>query len=228
MRIFLFILCLFPSTLWAENAPGQITVTGQGRADAQPDMAMISVGVSSQAASAKQALAQTNSATARVLERLKAAGIAARDLQTGALSLSPRWDQRGEPGQERAITGYLATNSVRVRVRQLADLGKMLDTAVELGANQFNGLSFGLQDPGPQTDKARRAAVADALARARLYAAAAGVKLGPILSISEAGVTPPPMPQMRSMAAAEAVPLAPGEVTLEASVTVVFAIGQAE
>lgn len=227
MRALILILCIFPAVLWAQNAPGQITVTGEGQVAAAPDMATISLGVTSQAASASQALSQTNAATARVLDRLKAMGIAARDMQTDGLSLSPRWDQRSASGQEPTITGYVASNSVRVRVRDLSSLGQTLDTTVGLGANQFNGLNFGLQDPRPSTDKARRAAVADALLRARLYATAAGVELGAILSISEVGNARPPILEMRSMAAADAVPVAQGELTVSASVTVVFAIGKA-
>jgi len=226
MRSLVIFLCLFPAALWAQTGPATITVTGEGQVAAAPDMAMISVGVTSQAATASAALLETSTATARVLGRLKAAGIEARDLQTQGLSLSPMWQQRNDQINAPKISGYVASNTIRVRQRELSKLGDTLDSTVGQGANQFNGLSFGLQDPRPTTDAARREAVKDALSRANLYAAAAGVELGQILSISEPSNNAVPEMALARFAASDGVPIAEGELMVTASVTIVFAISQ--
>lgn len=110
-------------------------------------------------------------------------------------------------------------------MRDLSALGSVLDAVIADGANSFQGLNFGLQDPEPTLDEARRRAVADGLRKAALYAAAAGVRLGPLTSLSEAGSNQP-RPEMMQAArmSSDAVPVAPGEVTVSASVTMVFAI----
>ncbi len=227
MRILLVFLFLFPATLWAEAAPPTITATGEGRVAVAPDMATISVGVTTQQKTAAATLAENNKATAAVLERLKADGVAPRDLQTSGLSLSPLWDRQISQSSQNnppKISGYVASNTIVVRLRDLAKLGEILDSTVGQGANQFNGLSFGLQDPKPSEDAARRAAVADAMARAHLYASAAGVRLGRILSISEPSSRAVPEMAMARMAASDGVPIAEGELSISAQVTIVFAI----
>lgn len=210
----------------AETAPppARITVTGEGRVDAAPDLATISLGVTTEAKSAAGALAANSTAMAAVLERLRAAGIAERDLQTSGLSVNPVWTGYDQSGRKPEIAGFQAANVLSVRVRALDSLGAVLDAAVKDGANTLNGLSFGMAEPQPLLDEARKRAVADARRKAELMAAAAGVRLGAVESISEAGGYQPPMPQFRaeSAMAAEAVPVAQGEVSLAASVTVVW------
>lgn len=208
------------STALAQTPPASLTVTGTGSVGAEPDMATITLGVTQQAATASAAMAQTSAQTLRILTGLEGAGIAARDVQTTNLSLQPNWVNRSSGRAQ--IDGYVAANTVMVRVRDLPALGEVLDKVVGLGANTFSGLSFGLQTPEPKQDEARRAAVLDAMRKAQLYAEAAGVNLGPVLSITEAGgATPRPM---MMEAARSAVPVAAGEVSLSASVTVVFAL----
>ena len=203
------------------DPPGLITVTGEGRVDSRPDMATVTLGVETMADTANAALAENTGATQKVLEKLKASGIAARDIQTSNLTLGPRWDHQS--GQAPKMAGFVASNMVTVTVRELNMLGGVLDAVVSNGANTFNGLSFGLTDPRPKQDEARRAAVADAMARAKLFADAAGVKLGPLQSLSEGG-SYAPMPRFASapMVASEAVPVAEGEVSVMANVTMVF------
>jgi len=113
---------------------------------------------------------------------------------------------------------------VTVRVRALDSLGGVLDAAVGQGANNLYGLSFGLQEPEPKLDEARRDAIADARRKAELYALAAGVTLGEVVSISEQTGYDRPMPEMRaaSFAKDSGVPVAEGELSLTASVTVVY------
>ena len=198
----------------ADDMPRQITVTGEGRVEAAPDMATISLGVTHENEQAKLAMEATSDAVARILERIAAMGVAPRDMQTRALSLSPVWSERtASDGNRARITGFVASNTVMVRVRDLASLGRILDAVIEDGANDFNGLEFDVQNPEPLMDEARRAAVADAMARAALLAEAAGVTLGPVQSISEQGGMRP-MGAMMDMAMRESgVPIAAGEVS---------------
>jgi hypothetical protein len=163
-----------------------------------------------------------------VLERLASAGIEARDVQTTGLSVNPNW-QHYSSGDAPRISGFVANNGVTVRVRALDGLGAVLDAAVQDGANQLNGVEFGLQEPRPTQDEARRRAVADARARAELLAEAAGVKLGAIRSINETMAAPMPMPAFRmaaDAAPAAPVPVAAGEVATTANVTIVWEIAQ--
>lgn len=211
---------------WAEEAGRRIAVTGEGQVEAAPDMATITLGVTQQAAEAQAAMQATNEAVSAVLERLAGLGIAPRDLQTRELSLSPVWSEPGGSGETtRQITGFLASNTVVVRVRDLQALGGVLDAVLAEGANAFNGLRFGMQDPAPLMAEARRRAVADAMAQAELLAGAAGVELGPVLSIGmQGGGAPVPERALRMSAAS--VPVAAGELSVSASVTMVFGIGE--
>jgi len=202
---------------------GQITVQGEGRVENAPDMAVITLGVTTPGDSAAVALAANSAAIAQVLANLKAAGVADRDIQTTGLSISPDWQSDSFKSSSR-IAGYIASNMVTVRVRALDTLGATLDAAVKDGANTLNGVEFALLDPAPALAEARRRAVADALAKAGLLAEAAGVKLGSIRAIHEGGGAQPPMPMMRMSAdqAMGAVPVAAGALTTSAMVTIVW------
>jgi uncharacterized protein YggE len=211
------------------RAGPEITVTGEGSVARAPDMATISVGVTAEAKTAAAAMAQASAQLGAVLKRLIADGIAERDMQSTGLNLSPRWQSgSASSGQPRKIVGFVASGTILVKVRALGRLGNVLDDVVKDGANRLHGLSFGLAEPGPVEDAARKAAVADAMRKAALYATAAGVKLGPVQSIAEAGGSAP-VPMLRaapmSMAAAP-VPVAQGEVTVKAKVRMVFAIAE--
>ena len=207
--------------------PARITVTGEGRVDAAPDMATITLGVTSEGTTATAAMAANSAQLAQVLANLKAAGIADRDLQTTGLALNPNW-QSNDNGSNLRIVGYVASNILTVRVRALAGLGAALDAAVKDGANTVDGVSFGLADPDPVLDEARRRAVTDATRRALLLTEAAGVSLGAVVAINEGGGSFAPAPMFGKAVGmtAEAVPLASGEVSLSASVTMVWEIGQ--
>lgn len=212
------------SPLWAETT-GQITVTGEGSVFAVPDMAVITMGASAEAETAKEAMDQTSDITTAVLDRLTEAGVAERDMQTSDLSLSPLWSNRSSSENRPSIDGYQASNRVTVRVRDLESLGTILDAVLTDGANELGGLEFTLSDPEPLMNDARIKAVADARARAKLLADAAGVELGALISLSETGARAP-RPEMLSMARASdsVVPVAQGEAELRASVTLVYEI----
>lgn len=205
---------------------GQITVTGEGRVQAAPDMATITLGVTTQGTTAAEAMAANSTELAKVMDRLTASGIAARDMQTTGLSLYPEWRPSAD-GQSQQIGGYTASNTLTLRIRALDSLGGVLDSAIQDGANTLNGVEFGLANPRPAEDEARKLAVADARARAELLAAAAGVQLGAIESISEAGAMSDPRPMMRMSAeAAGAPPVAGGEIATIAAVTIIWDIAE--
>jgi uncharacterized protein YggE len=211
-------------TATAKDTKGEIVVTGIGEVTLPPDIATLSIGVVTGAETATEALAQNSAAVEALLAQLAAAGVAPEDIQTSGLSVNPVWVY-GDQTTPSRITGYSATNGVAVRVSDLAGLGALLDKAVSAGANTLNGLSFGLSDSSAALDQARRAAVADALRRADLYAQAAGVQLGSLLEITEGGGYSP-QPAFAAMAEEKAVPIAAGQVSVTASVTVTYAIAK--
>ena len=204
---------------------GRLTVVGSASVAQSPDIARITLGVSTQDETAAGALSQNSTAMQAVLAQLKAAGLAEADIQTSGLTVGPNWvyPQDGAPPK---VSGYSANNMVTAKVSDLANLGKVLDAVVKDGANQLNGINFDLQNPKPVMDEARKAAIADARAKAALMAEAAGVKLGKVLHIQEGSNYGAPRPEMRmAMAApADGVPIAQGEVNLEASVTIIYEI----
>lgn len=212
----------------AVRAAPSMTVTGEGSVARAPDMATISLGVTTEAKTAAAALSQASERLGGVLKRLEADGIAGRDIQSTGINVSPRWENgSASVGRPAKIAGFMASGSISVKVRALGRLGTVLDDAVKDGANLLSGLSFGLAEPGPAEDAARKAAVADAMRKAALYAKAAGVKLGPVQSIAETGGrTPVPMLRAAPMSlAATPVPVAQGEVQVKAELRMVFAIG---
>jgi uncharacterized protein YggE len=220
---------LLGSALWSPALAAdtaRITVTGEGSVEAKPDMATINLGVTTEGTTAAEAMAANSVQLGAVLEQLRAAGIEDRDLQTSGLSLNPNWQQpQGEMNPR--IVGYLAMNQLTVRVRDLESLGTVLDRSIQDGANTFNGLTFGLEDPVPVLNEARKLAVADAMARARLLTGAAGLVLGPVVAITEGGASiPMPMFRMADAEFARAVPVAAGEILTSASVTMVFELSQ--
>ncbi|MEM7497235.1 MAG: SIMPL domain-containing protein [Pseudomonadota bacterium] len=229
-------LALMAATLAAPvPAPAQdageprrtITVQGAGETTAVPDMAHITLGVTTEARSAARALDENSAAMTSVMDALSAAGIESRDIMTASVNLNPVYDQRPDQSGRRAIRGYRASNQVRIRVRALESLGSTLDAVANAGATDIHGISFGLSEPEAAMDAARRDAIADARRRATLYAEAAGAALGPVLTISEVGIARPfPMQSdmMMRAEAAMAVPVSPGEQSIGASITVVYAL----
>jgi uncharacterized protein YggE len=199
-----------------------IELIGEAETHAAPDTAFVSFGVTTEAETAAAALAANNTAMRQALDTVKAEGIAARDVQTSGLVLAPRYGSEQPPNKsERRIIGYTATNAATVRVRDLAKLGSLLDQIVKAGANQIRGIDFDIADRARLMDELRRRAVADARAKANLYAAAAGVKLGPLVRLTEEGA-PSPSPLRRKAMAAASVPVEAGELTLTMRVRMVW------
>lgn len=201
--------------------PRRIVVTGEGRVEAAPDLATLTAGVQTEATDAAAALGATSAAMEGVLAALAAAGIAPQDMQTSQLSVDPLWADDGA-GTAR-VRGYSASNLVTVRVRDVARLGAVIDAAGAAGANRVFGIGFEIAEPRAQLDAARERAVADARARAELLARAAGVTLGPVLSIREGGA-PAPGPMFARVEMDAAPPVAEGVVGIAAQVEIVYAI----
>ncbi len=221
-------LTLAGTTARADEALRTISVTGLGEVTATPDIAHATVGVRTVAKTARAALSENSTTMAAVLDALRSRGIADRDMRTTNVSLHPRWRTEVTENGTRAqvLTGYEAANLLRVTCRDLSKLGELLDALAGAGANEMRGISFDIDNKGKLMDEARAIAVRNARAKAQLYAREAGVSLGAVLSISEAGV-PAPLHRSRAMAemaVAASVPIAEGEQTVSASVSMTFAI----
>jgi uncharacterized protein YggE len=161
-----------------------ISLSATGTVKTTPDKVDITTGVTTEGQTARDALDKNTEAMTKVVDGLKSAGIAPEDIQTTNFSVSPIYEQKKQ-GQAAFITGYRVTNSVHITVRDTKKLGEILDTVVSLGANQIGSISFGVSEPEALKDEARKQAMRNAIADAKLYAETAGVELGPVLTITE-------------------------------------------
>jgi uncharacterized protein YggE len=215
--------------------PPAITVTGKASSEVVPNIAMIFLGVHSEKLSAAEASAATAKAVQAVVDEIKARGIEAKDIQTYSATLSPVYDEIRDLVSNGRITGqklrgYAAHSELRIKVRQLAQLGGLVQQLIEKGANQLNGIEFAYDKKEGAYDALRANAARDAQHQAQVYAEALGVKLGRILEIGapqthwRAGEMA--MPRMAAAAkaapAAVAIPIEPGVLTLETEVQVVW------
>jgi uncharacterized protein len=196
-----------------------IVVSGTGKLSAAPDTAQLTLGVVSQAATLAEATGDAARRMGAVLARVKSFGVADADITTVVYSVEPRMApmdpaRRDEPPR---IVGYQVTNIAQVTVRKLADAGPILDAAVGAGANSVRGIRFTLADPDKAQSQARAQAVADALAKTRQLASAAGVRLGPVLSIRETTISQP-IPMRAMSVRADATPIEPGQLDVVVSV----------
>jgi len=209
----------------ADEPVRRMTVTGTGEVSGRPDMADVTVGVETDAETARAGLDANNAAMTRVMAAMADLGIAEKDLQTSGFSINPRYEQKPNSNEPPRLVGYQVRNQLHVAVRDLDKLGQVLDAAVTQGSNRIDGLAFGFAAPESMLDEARKRAVADARRKAQIYAEGLDLKLGSILSVDEAGGGGPPRPMFaRALAAAPAVPIAAGESTLQVQVNVVWQI----
>lgn len=203
--------------------PRTISMAGHGEVRSAPDMAQVTAGVTTSATTAAQALAANTARMKTVFAALQKLGIPEKNIQTVNFSVSPQYATGNNEAPR--LTGYQVNNDVSVRLEDVTRLGSALDALVGAGANQMNGISFDIREPAPLLDKARARAIADARQRAETYAKAAGVTLGPIQSISESGGEVRPLLRMAPMTfAAKAVPVAAGEQSVTADVSMVWEI----
>lgn len=218
----------------AANAQASITqtiagtrldVSATGEVRRVPDVAIITAGVVTKAATAELALQQTATRMQRVRTALKAAGIQDRDIQTSSVSLNPEY--RYENNQAPQLTGYTASNQVTVRFRDIARSGKILDALVAQGANQINGPTLTIDQPEAALDEARSRAIAAGKARADLYARSMGMRVVRVVAVSESGgfapPPPPPMPMMmQARGERDSTNIDPGEQKLQVNLAMTF------
>lgn len=206
-----------------------VIVSGRGEVAAKPDRAVINTGVGVQEPTAEAAMRRCAQLMQSVVDTITKLGIPNERVQTAHVSLSPVYDQsRNIPeGREPRIVGYRADNTVRVQIEDLTKIGPVLDAVVKSGANQAFGISFEIKDDKAARSQALRDACTDARAKAATIAESLGMTLGELLEVNETGVqiTPPrPMPAYARMALDSSTPISPGEVSVDASVTIRYAL----
>jgi uncharacterized protein YggE len=211
----------------SERLPGPtVTATGSAQVAVEPDRAVVRLGVMAEAPEAAAAQSQVNATMQAILRAITSLGVAERAIRTEGLSLSPVYgDLRPVPNQqgerEPRIVGYSASNVVTVALDDLEKIGPVVDGAIEAGANQLQGISFEAREDDAARAAALRMAVQDARAQADAIAAAAGMRVAGLREIVAGGadVRPPqPYPAAR-FALAEATPIQPGQVEVQATVT---------
>ena len=204
----------------------KLDVSATGKVTRVPDLAIISAGVVTRAATAVAAIEQNADRMERVRAALKRAGIEDRDIQTSSINLNPEY--RYEQNKPPKLVGYSASNQLNVRFRDIRNSGKILDALVAEGANQINGPTLTIDKPEAALDEARSKAIAVGRARAELYARTLGMRVVRLLSVSETGgyQVPPPMPYMMRTEAASVgnadTKIDPGEQELQVSLAMAF------
>lgn len=214
-----------------EAPPGaaRLSLSVNERIEADPDLAIVTGGVMTTAPTATEALRQNSEQMQRVIAAVRRAGIAERDVQTVGVNLNAQYDYQGRrDGQPPRFIGYQASNSVQLRVKDIARLGPILDSLVESGANQINGPTFTLENPDELLAQARLKTVAKAQTSANAYARTAGFRSARLIGIDEAGsnygnndiiVTGS---RMESAPAVAAPPISPGQVRQSVTVNFTF------
>ncbi len=201
-----------------ESAERTVTVVGDSSVLVKPDVAWLNIGVETFGSMATDATQQNQDKTDQVMASLQNLGTADQDIQTVAYTISPEYSsEEGQPGQ---VIGYRVTNTVRVTVRNLDQVGQVLDAVTQAAANNIYGITFGMQDQAAPQAEARAKAVADAQARAEDLVRLAGYQLGYLLSISEdVRDSPAPLANTASVA-----PIQPGQLEVHSQVQVTYAL----
>ncbi len=205
-----------------------MSVTGIGEVALKPDIAYINIGVRTEKDTASEAMTQNSTDTQAVVNALKAAKVADADIQTSNFNIyaNNRMDTEGKP----VGTTYIVENTVYVKVRDLTQLGNLLDAVVKAGANNINSIQFDAVDKTKATTDARAAAVKAAKAQAEELAAAAGVSLGSIQTISYYDTVPGPFYENKGMGGGAAdvmsmaAPINPGTLKISVNVTLTYEI----
>lgn len=241
-------LTLATGLLWAQDKsrgaprdaederPPLLIVSGTGSVEVRPDEATVRLGAVAQAERASAAQQEVNRIVGDIIDAVQDAGIAEERIQTASISLGPVYEQRapGGPPTEPRIVAYRASNTVSVRVDQLERVGPVIDSAMKAGANQLEGIAFGLKDDGPARQDALTRAAEEARAKARVLARATGVELSGIEQVSEGGSHVMAEPRRREFyaqgarAAAMPTPVQPGELTVSATVTIHYRIAETD
>lgn len=209
--------------------PGTLMVAAQADVRVTPDMATVNAGVVTQAVTAADAMKENSTKMQAVFAALKKAGIADKDMQSAGINISPQY--KYAENMPPVVTGYQASNTVNVMLRDIANIGGVIDALVGQGVNQLNGPTFDVADKDAALDKARTQAVDKARARAQLYAQAAGVKITRLQNLSEQSMMTPPQPhpamyKMDMAQGSASTPVAAGEVLLSVTVGMTYEISQ--
>jgi uncharacterized protein YggE len=201
-----------------------ISVSGNGQVYITPDIAYINIGVHSEAPVVTDALDENNRQAQAVSNILQELGVAAEDIQTTAFNVYPM--QEYGPMGEAMNTTYAVDNTVLITVRDLANLGAMLDAVVQAGANNIHSIVFDAQNKEQAYTEARKMAVDDARKQAEELAAAAGVKVGKVIGISaySGGPLPAYEAKVYSGQGGNQVPVAAGQIVITIDANVTFAI----
>ncbi len=214
----------------AETAP-VVTLTVTESVEAAPDVATVGTGVQTRAPTAAQAMRDNAAKTEKLIAALAKAGIAKKDIQTSGINLNAQYDysnrNNGE-GQPRFL-GYEASNQLTVKLRDVKQVGSLLDAMVAAGATNVNGPSFSIEDPSPLHQQARGTALKTAKAQADFYAQAAGYSSARLLSIAESNSGGRPAEIMVTASrfkadAAPSTPVEPGQVSASVTLTVQYAL----
>lgn len=209
-----------------------LTVAAEAEASQAPDVAQLSAGVVAHATDASAAMQANSKQMARVIAKIKAAGIADKDIQTLGIDLEPQYGDGRNDNQPPKVVGYQAGNTVQIKIRDINQIGRLIDALVISGANQINGPQFSIDQPDALSNQARRQALDKARARAQMYASALGLKVRRIISVSETGSDA--LPQLRMLASNKmeavattmAAPVELGENTVNVSLVVAFELGR--
>jgi uncharacterized protein len=215
-----------PSAITVQSQPIQriISVTGSGMVTLTPDIAYIYIGVHTQDASASAAMNENNQRTQAVIDSIKASGVEDKDIQTTNFSVSPQ--PIYDANYNQIGTTYAVDNTVYVTVRDLTQLGNLLDSSVQAGANTINSITFDVADKTAALSQARLAAVTDARKQAEELTTAANVTLGEVQNISYYDSSPTPiyMNARADMAVSSSVPIQAGTMQVTTTVSIVYEI----
>ena len=202
-----------------------VTATGNATVSATPDKAALDLGVTTQASTAQAASTQNATQVSSVIASLQGILGATASIKTVSYSLTPVYSNYNV-GQNPTIIGYAATNIVEATITDLTLIGKCIDASIAAGANNVNGITFGLQNPDPVTAQALKAAAASALNQATAIASGLNVTLGGVLQASQVVTYTPLYVGVANAPAAASTPVQPGNLQIGASVTVQVAISQ--
>ena len=209
-----------------QRAPGpRVVVSGEGSVSVAPDVVQIRSGVVTRGKTVREATEANSKTMAAILNALAESGVPQKDVRTAQLSIQPVYAAQ-EAGKEQKLVGYSVANNVSAKIKHVEKLGDVLDRLIAAGATDVWNVEFLVSDPGKALDQAREAAIADARRKAEVYARAAGITLGRVVSIEEESGASSPVPMRALAQAARSIPIAPGENTLRAAVTVAFEIAR--
>ncbi len=236
LPLMLMTAAALPAAASAQTAPSVVPVSGPvvnlsvtESVDSAPDMATVGTGVQTRALTAKEAMGLNADAMDKLVSAILKAGVDRKDIQTSGINLNPQYDYNNRTeGQGPKFLGYEASNQLTVKIRKLSSTGDVIDRMVGAGATNVSGPNFGLADDAPLLEKARTKAIAASRTRAEYYAAQTGYRSVRLLSISENGDMPRPMPIMMmradSAAAPKATSVEPGQLSTSVTLSVQYVL----